>query len=705
MKLRTKKTLFHIFASLIIVCSVLLTAFSYEYIFSYFVELCKSLGPAFVFFGKSFVKIKGLVVPPNEAISVVFRNVDFSLDIDYTSLEWKLQNLGAVMFTRQNISLYNIYFLFYTLFFLLYVFGAFFIFQLIKIALYAYYSSPSSHPGKPTLALVLFKKWIVKPVVSSLSLVKRFFSTFWDYKAYKWLFVLIWLFNFNVINVILEFLYFYSTFLYAPSLKRLLTFILTMVLDICIGLYNAPVIVWVILFGILFVKFRKKISSSRKSLQEKRNIRRVEKMSFDVLVHAKIRAGKTKFIAYLATLMEKLFRRRAYKSIYKFKRKFPDFPWYRFFKDLDQAYEERKFKCPLTAEVYIKNKKKLYNRKPVPENIYGYIGRKYFDTTYKYSDLWDELAECAKCYFVYSIDTSLTVSSFPIRISMKKDTIGNFNKWDDDMLNRNSDDYKLGYISHNIHWDAFRTKKHMNERSKFIGSFNFGNFIVHEYDKERFNMITSEQFKGIDDRATPLNDGASILLKTIGHGSTYDFQTYYFSAADSQRTESLNADERALRDDIEIIEVEKNKLTLPFYFEGMLIRFLNKFFEDLDLELSYFGHDGCSIPAYLINHLISALFSYDFRIYKHHGYSLYRIRLAKGKGFQDELLWVPNCIAESDLYKTDALKCFYTKLAQATEYGIQDIPEFSTLDTKWQELLDQDSYSVQELFNAFKVDK
>lgn len=705
MKLRTKKILFNLFSVLILVGSLVLTFTCYDYVFRYFIELCKSVFNGMKFFGKNFVGIEETNVPSNEAINVVFKDFDFSLDMDFEGLEWKFQNLGAVLFTKENFLMYNMYLLYYLLFAILFFIVGVLVWEMFISFLSAYLLSPSAHPGEPTLALRGFKKIVVTPVSSFVNLVKRFFNTFWSCKRYKVSFVLIWLFNFNVINALLEFFFWYFTFPYAASLSGFVSFILTLVLDYMIALYNAPFFIWLILFGIVFVKGR--ISSAFRSLesQEKRNIALMNKLSFDWLVHAKIRAGKTKFLAYIATLKEKIFRQNAYKSIYKFKRKFPDFPWYKFFKDLDEAYEQRKFKCPLTAELYVKSKKRLYNRKPCPENIYGYEGRQYFDDAYKYADLWDELAECSKCYFVYSVDTSLTMSNFPIRIDIKKDTIGNFNRWDDDMLHRSTDDFYDGRYSHNINYDMFRTKKHMNERSKFIGSFVFGSIIQQEYDKERFNMLTSEQFKGINDRATPLNDGASIILKTIGHGATYDNNTYYFNGADSQRTESLNADERALRDLVEIIEVEKDKLALPFYFEGAIIKFFNKFFEDFDLDLSYFGRDATSIPAYLLNHFVSALFAHDFRIKRAFGYSLYRIIVHKEKSFEDFLIWVPNRIAHSYRYRTDALKNYYVELAKRSKYGIQDIPEFDELDMTWSQMLEQDSYAVEELRSALCTDK
>lgn len=705
MKLRTKKILFNIFACLVLALSLISIFVSYDYMFNYFIELCKIIPQAFLFFGKNFVGIKEEQAPSNEAVDMVFRDFDFSLNIDYAGLEWKFKNFGSVFFDKHNFAMYNMFFLYYMLFAILYLFVVVLSWQIIRVLLSTLLHTPSSHPGEPTVALKWFKRWIVRPVVSFKNLVKRFFNTFWDYKRYKVPFVAIWLFNFNVINAVLEVLFWYFTFPYSPSLKGMGSFLLTLILDCLIALYNVPAIIWVILFGILLVKFRIKIAFGRLERQERRNIALVNKLSFDWLVHAKIRAGKTKLLAYVVTLKEKIFRKNAYKSIYKFKRKFPDFPWYKFFKDLDEAYEARKFKCPLTAELYVKGKKRLYNKRPVPENIYGYEGRQYFDDAYKYADLWDELAECAKCYFVYSVDTSLTVSSFPIRIDMKKDSIGNFNKWDDDMLHRKTEDFYNGRYSHNINWDSFRTKKHMNERSKFIGSFTFGSIIAQELDKERFNMITAEQFKGVDDRATPLNDGMSILLKTIGHASTYDNNTYYFNGADSQRTESLNADERALRDLVEITEVEKNKLTLPFYLEGIIIKIFNRFFEEFDLDLSYFAQDGASIPAYLLNHFISALFGYDFRVKNAYGYSLYRIRIHKEKSFEDFLLWVPDRIAHAYLYRTDSLKNFYVELAKQTIYGIQDIEEFDSLDMSWHKMLEQDSYAVEELRSAFGVDK
>lgn len=709
-KIFNTKTLFHSISILMLGMSVLLSFFKYDFSILYFKRLLPELWKALVYFGKSFIG-KKLDIPSNNALNsiddILFKVIDF----DFDAFILKCQNLKYVFFKKEAFALYNYYLLYYLLYAILIFTIIYMVWTILVVILESFLLTPSEAPGIDTVALSYFKKFVIRPAKYLINLAKSFIQSFFSIKAYKLLFICIWLFNFNLVNIIIELVIYYLVFCFSASMECLGSFLLKLLFNIIITLLYIPWYVSLPTFLYLMNKLRHKIGMMVLYYHQEHNKEFLKESAKDLLVTGKIRFGKTKLISYLSIIAQMLFKEQAYDSIYKFKREFPDFPFYFLERELDEAISNNTIKGPHSAAKFIKVKRRIYERTKDASLIYNYQGDLYFNDSCRYNYLFDELEEYAKIYFVYTLECSMIMANLSIRVDSQVVSIGNFPLIDDDMLSRKAEDYddKTAFCKI-LDWDVLRYGMHMDEANKFIGSYEFGINVYSENDKERGNKLTNAGLKITDEEVNPLNDKLAIGMKTIGHASTYDFKTYYVSLADSQRPDSLNADERELRDKLTIENVINDKLTLPFYIEGPFIKRLNNFFKEFDKNISYYGNEAFTLPTYILNHIISAVHNHNYKIYKSYGYSEYHIRKESAcnhdTGVSEQVkIPVPNKIAHNGLYATDSFNSFFGELSEKTPYGIKDYPEYSSLKPSFDELNSQHSRLIDELMSNFKIDK
>ena len=709
-KIFNLRTAFHFGAISLLLISLLLTFFKYDFSAIYFAKLLPELGKALAFFGLSFIGKKP-DVPDNNALMSIEGLLEKVINIDLTEFIAKFEKIKLVFGKKEAFILYNYYVLYYFIFTWLIICILFLFWTIIEILLENFLFSPSAAPGKETPALKGFKKFIEHPLKVTFAALKMFLSKFFSIGIYKWLFILIWLFNFNVINVFLEFFIFYFVFCFSASLQHLGSFLLKLLFNILLVLLLIPWYVKIPLFIYIFDKLRRKIGMLVLKYHQEHNKEFLKDSAKDLLVTGPIRFGKTKLISYLSIIGHMLFKDQAYDSIFKFKREFPDFPFWKLERELDLAIQEGKIKGPHSAAKFIKVKRRIFDRTEDRNVIYGYQGDLYFNDSCRYCYLFEELEEFAKVYFVYSLKCPMIIANLSIRVDSKVVSIGNFPLIDNDVLSRSAEEFddRTAFCKI-LDWDILRYGNHMDENNKFIGSYEFGINVYSENDKERGNKLTNSHMKASDEEVNPLNDKLAIGMKTIGHASTYDFKTYYLSLADSQRPDSLNADERELRDKLTITNVVNNRLTMPLYIEGIFLKKINSFYKEFDKELSFFGNEAFTLPSYIMNHFFSALHNYDLRVYKSFGYSDYTIEKERAcnhdSGESEKIrIPVPNKIAHNQLYATDCFNSFFGEFSEKTPYGIMDYPEYSSLKPSFDELSGQHSRLIEELKSNFKIDE
>ncbi|MBQ8162959.1 MAG: hypothetical protein IJZ93_01135 [Clostridia bacterium] len=711
-------TLYYICSVALIGVSVALTFFNYDYIITYAGLAWDKLKSSAVFFWNNFTGriIKDEepltdVVAPIESKNIKFDFIDFT-EIDIDKFNFKFEHLWDGLCTGSNFQFYNLYVTYYLLFGILYTVVGICILVTVRSLFEFVLFSPRDNPGEKTKSLKIFQRYIEGPFKKALYFCVDVVNTLWSNGYLKLIFCTVWAFNFNIVNFAMEFLSWYFTFPFSPTFKGFLNLISTFLVDFFIMLYSAPWWIWVILFGYLFVKMRIARAYSKFYHHENRNIGFINDSSRDWILVAPIRKGKDLIMTYCSLLAEKGFRGMAYDSIFKFKRIFPDFPWWKLERDLDEQIRQKVIKGPWSSAAYIRRKKEIYYlMNEAPEALYGYDGRMIFNDSYKYCDIWDELQEYARVYFTYSVDTPLIFSNMPIRTDIRIETIGNFPTWNDDMLSRTADDFDVfSRFCHNIDYDALRYGKHEDEKNENIGFFEFGINVYSEYDKERGNQITNAHMKYDDDDANPLNDKMDIGMKTLGHISTYDFKTYYMSFGNTQRSSSLMANDLELRDKMTITDADKGKLALPLYLEGIVISFLTSFYKGFDKEICYYGREQFTLPTYLINHLFSAIYNYDLRIQKQYGYTAYTLMYERAgrhnTGENKYVMNVPNKIAHNNRYPTDYLSPFFGALSEQTSIGILDIPLFEDKKPSLYEFEKQHSrFYNKELKKNFRMKK
>ena len=169
------------------------------------------------------------------------------------------------------------------------------------------------------------------------------------------------------------------------------------------------------------------------------------------------------------------------------------------------------------------------------------------------------------------------------------------------------------------------------------------------------------------------------------------------------------ANDLELRDKFSIDKVEKGKNSLPLYIESLFIEPLISFFKDFDLDLSFFGKEAFTVPSYILNHILSAVFSYDYRIkqtFCYSRYTLYYERAGRhGCGEEKIIMDIPWKIAHNNRYPTDYLNPFFKELSRSTPRGMLDQPEFQGKRPTDYEFEEQHSRFYKDLSKNFKRKK
>ena len=99
--------------------------------------------------------------------------------------------------------------------------------------------------GEKTLFLRFFESSVIPIWLKLVSWIKSVYAVF-DLKRYKVMFIILWLINFNVITVLLEFFAYYFYFAFSVDLLNLPIQIVKLLLDVIIMLSGAPIIFWLV---------------------------------------------------------------------------------------------------------------------------------------------------------------------------------------------------------------------------------------------------------------------------------------------------------------------------------------------------------------------------------------------------------------------------------------------------------------------------
>lgn len=552
-------------------------------------------------------------------------------------------------------------------------------------------------------------QWFERFEGKYLSPIKRFIVGFFKYlkthKGFRAALILIWLYNLNFFTVVIEA---FAWLFYIGRNSKLSSFysqFVKLVGDVSIPLDFLPLIVEIILFARIFHAIRCVIAKKRLRNYLKKIEAWLDKTLGSIYIIGKQRARKTTLLTVLALLEAARYRKMAKKALKRRAKQFPNFPWRNLEKTIRNMRSRHTVYTLAKTKDFVKELHELFRKnerreaKSVKNLAFlrrrGYVGNNFmFGYDYKryptkYNDgvrivnVWNAIEAYAQLYFIYSTPTPFGFGNYSVRFDEKRKSVGNFEKYDLDFVNRKPEDMKKdSQYAHILDWDFCRTGTLMDPEGMFKDAFEYGVIMATEFEKEVGNQKTQEGEKKDSKQCNRKNDGLSEFVKTVTHMATVDNDTYVRFLCDGHRQGSASADFMDLFTIWRITKRSDSKIVLPlFAFEEAAYLAFSKFYDWLEDKLSY-NKGKKTLFQYLLEKLYMPFHKYYDRIKNE--YSVYTSTVDMWDGADDEVikkgakLTVPERVAFADRFATDALGAFFYEKAKKSPTGINDVPMYQT---------------------------
>lgn len=559
---------------------------------------------------------------------------------------------------------------------------------------------------------------------------KRWILSFVDFlkvnDKYLKLWVFIWFYNLNGITILFEFLAYYFYFSITYDLASLYLQFYKLAIDLYLSFRFVPWWILVIFGSIVFDFVRKNIAYSRLNHFEKRNRGFINERPIVSMIVGTMGKKKTTVLTDMALSQEVMFRDKAFEMILENDLKFPNFPWINLENALKRAIDKGVIYNLATIEKYIRHLKYCFTNTPdkaCKKSIFRHLKAKFglsyknlifdydfetYGTDYndglKIQNIWDVIENYAKLYFIYTIQSSLLISNYSIRVDNVLSDIGNFPLWNNDFFKR---DPRLmeaySRHSHILDFDCLRLGKRVVENNPLANSFEFGVVLMTEIGKERGNALELAEKKKKDEEANQKNDLLNCWLKMVRHSATIDNFPFVKVITDEQRPESWGAD---CRDLCEIIHIKKSgeiRLLMPFFtLSEMIHDYVFGKFANLYSEYRFARGDN-TLPMFLLKLVVAKFHRYYVTIFNRFGSCKLDVSVESGTqsgDIEDKKYYLSSKKIYSRRFSTDCYSDFFTEKALRSPVGLDQIREYMSEKASSGELDVQNSYFVMELLKG-----
>ena len=575
-----------------------------------------------------------------------------------------------------------------------------------KFLINVYLNQENNDYDKESMALRLIKHITDKTYVPIKRWVKEYIQFCKEHSFWYKLWMFLWALYFNFIAIVIEFIAFYLYFIISFDFENIYRQFYKLSIDLAPIIRFIPGIVWAVVIIIVLELFARSMAMNVLRHREARNKGFLEERGVMTIVYGPMGAGKTKTVTDMALSQEVKFRDMAFEIIIECDFRFPYFNWATFEQEMKKEIEEHYvFSVPTTRE-WVREKAYIFNEYPTKENIFGYDYERYgteYNDNLKVWNIWEVLEDYACAYLVYTVQSSLLISNYSIRVDNLFEDLGNFPKWNTDFFDRDTkllDSYSRH--AHILDFDMLRLGKRMLEDNPKRYAFGFGVYIISEIDKERKNSPELMTVKANAEECNQKNDLFNALVKMSRHACVISNKVFVKIFADLQRPESLGADARELGEIVYIEDHTDMQPTLPFFapfylFEALFAFMFGKF---VDKYYDYrFIRSDKVLPIYVLKKLISSLKHYRDRTLNLYGSSKSTLLIESGRMDGDKKeskYFIQSKKIYSRRYTTDCLSAIFNQYAHKNTIGIEDLEEYLTELGTDEENLMQNSFFQNE---------
>ena len=388
---------------------------------------------------------------------------------------------------------------------------------------------------------------------------------------------------------------------------------------------------------------------------------------------------------------------------------YPHFSFAVFRLDLREGILSGEIFNPSPAEKWLRNRQAAFIINPCPENVWNYDCERYktdHNNDLHISDLWDDLADYAKLFFIYFLQSSMIYANYSIREDFDSYGTGSLPLWNHDLFHRDPRRAPLeSAYAHILDMDMLRLGKRFVEDPARFGVIEFGCIDITEIAKERRNQNVTKEMKRNTDECNQLTDGFEDYLKMFRHFSVIRNHVYVFFISDDNRAMDWAAGGREVCTIINIKERSDLKLAIPFYtFECMLYDFFKPRYDAFMKEYQNTRDDMC-LPVQIYKSICSFFFTRHERVLNLFGYTESTLGLQSGKMEGDETLltWYNSRKKDySDRYSTDCHAGLVEPRVARANIGVQDFPTYTSIKPTPEQLDQIHSFFISASRKMFK---
>jgi len=556
--------------------------------------------------------------------------------------------------------------------------------------------------------------------------------------------LLIWLFNFNIFAILLSFFAVGFYFIVSFSVVALYSFLYNGVAMLMPMFQFIPWWLWLVLAWLWIDRWRKRIAIRRLRHMERMNTTFILDRSLCSMFVGSMGKGKTTLATDISLSAEAIFRNKAYEMMLDIDLKFPHFPYIVLENELKVEIEEGRVFNLASCGEWIEEKRKLFckvlrkiRKRGLADCVatraiwdYEFVtyGMQYDDRK-AMIDLFDSLKDYVKLYLIFITQSSLIISNYAIRTDFVKFDQGNMPGWNLDFFEKNTR-YMAARSrhSHILDFDMLRLGKKLVDNNKYAGCFEFGVVAITETGKERGNQFKNIEIKEtinhlrttirelekaktncetqkadllkLTDRATQLTDKFNDSLKLIRHKCTIAGFPFARVFLDEQRPESLGADARDLCEIVHIKGKSELKLAMPFYSFGELVyAWVFSRFKGTYQEYRVNRGDN-TLLMYLFKKVGAGVHNSYTRIYNRFGYSVRQLAVedgATGQLLKNTKYYLSVKKIYSNRFSTDAYGDIFAEELKNAQVGLDTFPEYAAHKATAKELKSQNSYFINEI--------
>lgn len=573
---------------------------------------------------------------------------------------------------------------------------------------------------------------VVKPTVKFISYYRKFLFSGKN-KLYLASLALMLSIGLNVATIVIEVLAYIFYFSISLDLKSVYIQFAKLFLDISYILDALPLVVSVPLGVYLFDKLRLRMGSKKLKRLEENGVDFMDSLSTSILISGTMKAGKTLMLSYMLLLYQKKMKVDALTGLYRNAMRFPNFSYLRLEKKILSLIKEHKIyakaHCRRMIEVnriYLRYSgddteggrrlaRYFMKLEGVGEDEFDYIDEDFFG--YDFSrvvynnglqgiDLFRALSYYAEYYYIYALETPELLTNFSLEWNFRCDNDGNFPLWDLDLINAQTDitfDEDKRYTKI-LNQDLLRYGKVVDSQNDSRHSLEFGGIGINEIDKERGNQYVTRGLKRDSEVCNQNNDEFPLHERLKRHAATVEYDNFIVTIGDLQRVEDLGANHVGISDELHV-RTSDFKIEIPFFhFEQLVFDILSECHSDSYFSNRYYHADD-TLTGYFIRFIVSRFLNFMEKRKNRYGVRYQTLdvhRQGAREGEKTKSVKFPILAAVVfGTYRTDAFNGLTEEKIRHALSGLPDLPEYKHDAATWEELLQQNSFLVQRLGEAF----